>query len=374
MPEIPKELSTVAEDVSAGRPRHETVRNVLSWFGQQRRGRRVVDDVRWCLRKVKLITEPDFESVWIDGQVEFKPRPSRKANGAATVETTSTQGPPSGQTPAAGTDAASVPPIAVAADDAGDQEPTDPSFSVGKLKAANCKPVSVDPATPIETATTKMILRDFSQLPVLQNGRKRMGLFSWKSLGIAARNGQALQVVSDAMESEVQAVPADTSVFTVARLLAVHPVVLILQSSHNDTVVGIVSASDVAEHFGTLGEPFLRLAEIEHRLRSLIDEKLDLADIKAARDSKSDRREIESAADLTFGEYGRLLGSAANWAKLGLALDRVEFVNALDAVRKVRNDVVHFDPDPIGLENLETLRLFAKCLATLGVGHSPARD
>ena len=48
-----------------------TVRQLLGWFGQQRRGWRVVATVKGALRRAGLSTEPDFETAYIDGQLEF---------------------------------------------------------------------------------------------------------------------------------------------------------------------------------------------------------------------------------------------------------------------------------------------------------------
>ena len=66
-----------------------------------------------------------------------------------------------------------------------------------------------------------------------------------------------------------------------------------------------------------------------------------------------------------FGEYVRLLENPAHWTKLKLPLDRVVFTDTLKQVRVIRNDVMHFDPDGIPKEDLETLRDFVRFLRTL---------
>jgi hypothetical protein len=74
---------------------------------------------------------------------------------------------------------------------------------------------------------------------------------------------------------------------------------------------------------------------------------------------------VESASDLTFGEYRRLLEDPLRWSALGLELDRAVFVQLLDKVRETRNDVMHFDPDGIEDQALGVLRDFVKFLRTL---------
>ena len=70
-------------------------------------------------------------------------------------------------------------------------------------------------------------------------------------------------------------------------------------------------------------------------------------------------------SDLTFGEYRRLLEKPSNWEKLSLAIDRKEFIGRLEEVRRIRNDVMHFDPDGIPETDLEVLRKFVTFLRRL---------
>lgn len=70
-------------------------------------------------------------------------------------------------------------------------------------------------------------------------------------------------------------------------------------------------------------------------------------------------------ADLSFGEYVRLLENDAQWQKIRLPIDRGVFCNLLDKVREIRNDVMHFDPDGVPPEDLERLRYFANLLQRL---------
>ena len=76
-------------------------------------------------------------------------------------------------------------------------------------------------------------------------------------------------------------------------------------------------------------------------------------------------REIERVSDLTFGDYVRLLQKPERWAKLGLSIDGSVFVEQLEKVRAIRNDVMHFDPDGIPPDDMEALRDFARFLQRL---------
>ncbi len=93
--------------------------------------------------------------------------------------------------------------------------------------------------------------------------------------------------------------------------------------------------------------------------------KFSKEELGAVRDPSDDEREVGDVSDLTFGEYIRLLEEPSRWEKLNLRLDRVIFVKALDDVRQIRNDVMHFDPDPIPPEEIIKLRDFAGMMQVL---------
>ncbi len=48
-----------------------------------------------------------------------------------------------------------------------------------------------------------------------------------------------------------------------------------------------------------------------------------------------------------------------------MKIDRKTFITELNEVRRIRNDVVHFDPDGVGDEDLAFLRRFVTFLQRL---------
>ncbi|MDG6949754.1 MAG: hypothetical protein JRM77_07915, partial [Nitrososphaerota archaeon] len=60
-----------------------------------------------------------------------------------------------------------------------------------------------------------------------------------------------------------------------------------------------------------------------------------------------------------------LLEDPERWNKLATRLDRRSFVKSLGNVGRIRNDVMHFDPDGILPEKLTALRNFALFLRRL---------
>ena len=74
------QLERVAESLANGdAPPTVTVRELLQWFGQQRRGWRVVATLKRALRRTGLLTEPDFATIHIDGRLTFSRADDKRA-------------------------------------------------------------------------------------------------------------------------------------------------------------------------------------------------------------------------------------------------------------------------------------------------------
>jgi hypothetical protein len=109
----------------------------------------------------------------------------------------------------------------------------------------------------------------------------------------------------------------------------------------------------------------LLLGGIENDIRRIIGARFTADQLAALKDPADGARSVESASDLTFGEYKRLLEDPTRCNVLNLELSRPTFVSLLEKVRKFRNDVMHFDPDGIEDAALAVLRDFARFLRTL---------
>ena len=141
----------------------------------------------------------------------------------------------------------------------------------------------------------------------------------------------------------------------------------VLVRGADEKIMGIVTTSDLSREFRQLTEPFLLLSEIEQQIRALIDRGGFSADeLSECRDGKDTSRVVSKVSDLTFGEYIRLLENPARWERLQLKLDRATFVERLGKIRDIRNDIMHFDPDPFGEADLILLRKFVAMLQRVG--------
>jgi len=212
-----------------------------------------------------------------------------------------------------------------------------------------------------------MLTKDFSQLPVMTSDREVKGVISWASIGSRLGLGKQGAVVRELMD-EHHEIRADVSLFSAIPIIVQNQYVLVRGS--DQLITGIVTSSDLSLQFQQLSEPFLLLGEIENHIRHLIGDHFGVDELTAARDPSDADRPIHGVADLTFGEYIRLLENDERWKKLKVGADRKTFIAELNGVREIRNDVMHFDPDPLPDSDLDALRRFAQFLQrlqTLGV-------
>jgi hypothetical protein len=132
---------------------------------------------------------------------------------------------------------------------------------------------------------------------------------------------------------------------------------VLVRDERDRRMTGIVTPSDLTLQFQTLTEPFLLLREIELHVRRLLGDKVSTADFdllgSAGQGAKS---KPQSVADLTFGQYVRIFQHPQIWSKLDLRIDCGTLTGLLEEVRVIRNDVMHFDPDPRTSDERGTLK------------------
>lgn len=243
--------------------------------------------------------------------------------------------------------------------------PEDPIKRVQFMQAANNKPIYVDKNASLIHAITLMQQNDYSQLPVVSsNERNLCGYISWATIGAAKQRGELSGIVKDYMEEHVCSISKDMPLLEAINITAQNEFVIVL--NEDKTMRGIITTADVASEFLTItqSESFILLGQIERQIRIILrNGEILLEDVKSV--CKEDEREVMSIDDLNFGEYLRLLENDKNWKKLKLNTDRKDFIEALDKVRQIRNDVMHFDPDGIDSCAVSTLRNVAKYLTVI---------
>ena len=361
-PLIPERLREIAEQLRTGvKPEPKTVRQLLSVFNAERRGSYKVGKIRRALDGLGLVTDPDFENIWIDAAIEFRLRSEPHKESERAPDSTIAV-PDVGEVREQLARPEPMTEIPVETPTVTSSRITDPTYRIGKLPAANQPIVSVTLDEDVTQAVTKMMKWDYSQLPIMQGVRDVKGVISWRSIGSRLALGAPCARVRDCRDSHRE-VSADTSLFHAIPAIIEDGYVLV--RADDKTISGIVTASDLSLQFQQLSEPFLLLGEIEQHVRKLIEGKFALSDLQDAKDPADVQRLVERVADLTLGEYIRLLDNSNRWTMLKVNIDRAIFIAELKEVKRIRNDVMHFDPDPLGESELSTLRSFVRLLQRL---------
>ena len=288
-----------------------------------------------ALKETGLRTEPDFHYVWLDTPINFvlvRPSPAAGVGpGESLLE----------------------PPGAA----------IDPTRRLSLLKAAMTRPTCVRPEQTVSEALTVMMLHDYSQLPVMSGERDVEWAITFASIAKRLALGALCLRVRDCME-RAQVLKYDIPLFDAINDIIKHQFVLV--QGADKRIAGIVTTSDLSIEFKQLTEPFLLLAEIEQHVRALIERAGFTTDeLREAVPDEQSKEDVSQISDLNFGAYVRLLQNEGRWRRLEVKLDRAQFVRSLDQVREIRNEVMHFDPDPLDDDDLRLLRDFLNLLQEL---------
>jgi len=361
-PVSPSDAASDSSDLSKPRPRHQwlkeakakaengapvslAVRELISFWGAQGRGQRVSTRIETELANHGLLTAPDFRRVTLDANVAVV--------AASSVDTPDASANAAAPTPSLRQEAADE--ISVEAD----SPPVVVGLAVSNLPSASAGVVSVNPQSTLEQATTLMLLNDYSQLAVMAGTRNLRGAVSWKSIA-QARLVSASATLEDATVRAFE-VPAEQDLIDVLPILPMHDFVFVRDSMN--LISGIITTTDVVEAYDQLARPFFLLGELDQLLRRVISQTYSFDDVKDVSASGSGALSFD---DLTMGDYQRILENPSRWAELGWPLDRPSFIGRLDELREVRNDVMHFNPDPVPANASAKLRLFIRLLRMYG--------
>ncbi|WEV24875.1 CBS domain-containing protein [Streptomyces sp. 71268] len=320
---------------SADEPLTLSVRDFLAVWSLPRRYPAAVEQIQNDLDVRGLVTVPPFTEGSLESQIAVV------AGGAEPDEAGT-----SAMTRLTGTTSLSAV-VQNAADAAGhlaDEDPTarTVAYRVSNLDSANRMPECVRVGDSLGTAMTLMVLRDYSQLPVLDADGRLRGVVSWESIGRARMADPG----ADLAAATVRAQEADRSDDLLDWIGTIQKSGYVLVRDHDHKVCGLITDSDLTVQFGTRVRPFVLVEEIEQRLRRIVDRSIPIERIRAVVPRHRASR-VNSAANLTFGAYGHLFKVPENWSALGWAIDKEHFLSALEDCRNFRNGLMHFSPDPV---------------------------
>ncbi|MCQ4083987.1 CBS domain-containing protein [Streptomyces sp. RB6PN25] len=329
-------LKRARELAEAGQPQSLSVEELLTWWGATGRGL-VNEQIEAELANHSLVTAPGFDKVPLASTIQLvKAAEGNSAEGLV----------------------AGAPAFTTASDE---DESRETGLTVGTLPSALGGVISVKPTATFEEAITLMALHDFSQLPVLAGPHNLRGALSWKSIARARHadpDASLSQAIVDARD-----VRYDHDLIDILPALAELDFVLV--KDHHNAIAGIVTAADVAQAYGDLASHFLLIGEMDRRLRQVIAGTFTLSEVTGLCDPAGER--VTSFGDMTVGDYLRLLENPDRWQQLGWPLDRKVFIGRLEEIRRIRNNVMHFNSsDPLPRADVDKIRNLNKLLREYG--------
>jgi len=279
-----------------------TVRTLIGFWGYRGRGKNIVEVINRDLVQMRLAVEPPLDSVPLDFELSLTTIPSDVRIQAAEEQ------PEDHLLPLSRINSATH---ALKAD----QPPGDRGYVVLGASVAE--------------AVTVMMRQDFSQLPVVESQAQRtvIGVFSWESFAHAGLRGIAPRIVDDAL-APVTTVDLHSDLFASIAPVADKGHVVV---TYRGVLAGIVTASDLTLEFEDLTLPFLAVGRCERELKR----------VAASVFAEPLAAEGKALEEMTFGNLQHLY--RRHWNKLGWALSKDDFILWLDATRRLRNAVAHFD-------------------------------
>jgi restriction system protein len=333
-PERLDELVRAAE--ATGEPVTLTIRQFLAIWGHTHRRPSVIEEIKADLEAQGLATKPPFA----DGNIN------------STIAVLAV-----GAEPGSGTQ----PPTAAELPEQADPDDRPVTFLVRQLPSAEigANLHFVQPDDDLRRATTIMGLNNFSQLPVITPEGRLYGAVSWETVGLAYLSNPAPSL-ADATTRQVREVDAEEDLLDWIEE--------IYRRGY------IITAADLTLQLGSQLRPFLLLAEVERRLRRIIDramsERRFTLDQVRNQLRGNRRNRVHEAQDLTMGEYRWILEPQEVWDTLGWSIDRELFTERLKMAAEFRNDLMHLNPDldPEAESELAPLRGLLSMLRSLDAG------
>jgi CBS domain-containing protein len=290
-----------------------TVRKLLEWWNAGARGYRISQRIEADLANHDLVSVPSFQKVTLDTIVRLVRVPDEEAGVSDDID-----------------------------DVIDDIEQPVKGLTIGNLPSALGGVVSVPPTATFEHAITLMLLNDYSQLAIIEGKRNLRGAVTWKSIA-QTRHVHSSARFADAI-IEAEEVRYDKELREVLQTLEVSDFVFVRDASN--LIAGIVTTADVVHAYGELATPFFLIGELDRALRQVISKTFTIEEVSSL-SVPGGARKIESFDDLSMGDYQRVLENPDLWEKLGWLLERSVFVRRLDELREIRNDIMHFNPDPL---------------------------
>lgn len=230
----------------------------------------------------------------------------------------------------------------------------------------------VRPEDEISVAITRMVAKEYSQMPVLTRSMKLSGVISWQSITRALlahrynNPDDGLPRCRDACDSpdDLRRFRTDAPLLEALKALFDHDFVLTFE---NGRFFGIMTPADVVRWADERAMSLVEVRGLELRLRALCE--------------RVGRRQGTQTNDMSFKDYAKcLLGDGGHaWSNMSdiggwQGLSRTEFKKAFKKARRARNKILHFNKEENADHYRDDRRAIANLIRLLDFADGRARD
>jgi len=226
---------------------------------------------------------------------------------------------------------------------------------IGEIEQAHIPPLTIAINKSLSEALTIMQMHNYSQLPVMDED-KLYGYISTDTILSSITRGVESKWLRDFVSVDAPTLPIDGLFLEAITTIKKYGFVIILDQ---DNPTGIVTYDDITSQYYSWAKPFYLIEEIENHVRNLIADKCTQDEIEeVCHKSGSEQVTVD---DMTFGNYLQIFKKEECWKKFNFKyVDQLELVKALNAVREIRNAVMHFKTMEVSDERQEILEQTAK--------------
>lgn len=224
-------------------------------------------------------------------------------------------------------------------------------FKVSNLIENHLKLAIVKKNTVINDALAIMLMNDFSQLPVVDDEGRLIGVFSEETFVSTSYNINTKLPLKDLTVDNCMATPVivtpEDDIFKALDLLQSSYAVVVVKDGKP---IGILTNYDTGHFFREISEGLIYIEDIEVLLRQYIetilntDKKMSAALIRAFGINKQDNsRPAKEFEKLDFYDHIQLITTNFNWTKFEAYFSPKDyFMDLMEKVRLIRNQLVHF--------------------------------
>jgi hypothetical protein len=236
---------------------------------------------------------------------------------------------------------------------------------IGNVAPMSRPVISVNIHDEPRVALTKMAMH--GDQPVIaftdKNQRNPAGAVTWQAVvryQLSHGYGEPEQI-KDVLEKVERVFEGDELIPHIPLILSQS---FLLVEDSERRVTRTITPSDLTKYFVEKTRAFLLVGDIEGILRDILVQRLhhkwdSVAAIEA--EAYGGNRLPSSPDELSFGTYVQSLQRPDMWNDLRWRLDKKEFCQALDEVRIIRNEIMHFSPDS-DADNVDRLERFLALL------------